>query len=61
MNTDRKELRKTFVFDHTTQDKVDCIKDSLEEEFGSNLSEGQVIRKIINDFYKTFEKTRKVK
>lgn len=58
-NTEKKELRKTFVFDEATQKKVDLIRNKFESDYGGGLSEGQVIRKIISDYHKTFKKTKK--
>lgn len=44
MPNEMKDIRKNFVFDKSTQKKLDEIKRAREEECGESLSEGHIVR-----------------
>lgn len=52
----KKDIKKTFVIDETTNKQISAIKRRIEKTFGSSISEGMVIRKAINFLYKNIKK-----
>lgn len=47
-----KNIRKTFVFDLETQEKLDELKNYYESEFHESLTEAFIVRKAIKEHYK---------